>query len=40
VHIYGVKNSVPLATLPAYEIGDVLPLIRKVLPQFVPGTTC
>lgn len=37
VHIYGVKNSVPLATLPAYEIGDVLPVIRKVLPQFVPG---
>lgn len=37
VHIFRIKNSVPLATLPAYEIPDVLPVIRKPLPQFVPG---
>jgi opine dehydrogenase len=37
VHIFGIKNSVPLATLPAYHITDILPVIRKALPQFVPG---
>ena len=37
VHIFGIKNSVPLAALPAYQTPDVLPFIRKALPQFVPG---
>lgn len=37
VHIFGIKNSVPLATLPAYHSADVLPWVRKALPQFVPG---
>ncbi len=37
VRIFGIKNSVPLATLPAYQVADVLPVIRKALPQFVPG---
>ena len=37
VHIHGIKNSVPLATLPAYHIADVLPVLTRVLPQFVPG---
>ena len=37
VRIFGIKNSVPLATLPAYQVVDVLPVIRKALPQFVPG---
>jgi opine dehydrogenase len=37
VHIFGIKNSVPLAALPAYQTVDVLPVIRKALPQFVPG---
>lgn len=37
VRIFGIKNSVPLATLPAYHITDVLPMIRNALPQFVPG---
>jgi len=37
VHIHRIKNSVPLATLPAYQVADVLPVIRKALPQFVPG---
>ncbi|MCX7044286.1 MAG: NAD/NADP octopine/nopaline dehydrogenase family protein [Candidatus Sumerlaeota bacterium] len=37
VHIFGIKNSVPLACLPAYQTVDVLPVIRKAFPQFVPG---
>jgi opine dehydrogenase len=37
VRIFSIKNSVPLATLPAYHVADVLPVLRKVLPQFVPG---
>lgn len=37
VHIFGIKNSVPLATLPSYQVVDVLPVIRKALPQFIPG---
>ena len=37
VHIYGVKNSVPVAALPAYQIADILPVLRKAFPQFVPG---
>jgi opine dehydrogenase len=35
--IFSVKNSVPLATLPAYWIPGVLKVINKVFPQFVPG---
>jgi len=37
VHVFSIKNSVPLATLPAYQIPDVLPVIQTALPQFVPG---
>ncbi|MDD3642169.1 MAG: NAD/NADP octopine/nopaline dehydrogenase family protein, partial [Candidatus Krumholzibacteria bacterium] len=37
VRIFSIKNSVPLATLPAYHISDILPLLRRALPQFVPG---
>jgi opine dehydrogenase len=37
VRIFSIKNSVPLATLPAYQVADVLPVLRKALPQFVPG---
>jgi opine dehydrogenase len=37
VHIFSIKNSVPLATLPAYHIADILPTLKKALPQFVPG---
>jgi len=37
VRIFSIKNSVPLATIPAYHIPDVLPSIKKVLPQFAPG---
>jgi opine dehydrogenase len=37
VTIFGMKNSVPLATLPAYWIPDVLKVVRSAFPQFVPG---
>jgi opine dehydrogenase len=37
VRIFGIKNSVPLAALPAYQIADILPVIRRALPQFVPA---
>ena len=37
VRIARIKNSVPLATLPSYQVADVLPVIRRALPQFVPG---
>lgn len=37
VHIFGIKNSVPLAALPSYQTADILPIIRTALPQFVPG---
>jgi len=37
VHIFAVKNAVPLAAFPSYTIADILPVIRRVLPQFVPG---
>jgi opine dehydrogenase len=37
VHIHGIKNSVPLAAFPAYLTADILTVLNKVLPQFVPG---
>jgi len=37
VHIFGIKNSVPVAALPAYATTDVLGVLRRALPQFVPG---
>ncbi|MFQ6109417.1 MAG: NAD/NADP octopine/nopaline dehydrogenase family protein [Candidatus Aminicenantales bacterium] len=35
--IFSVKNSVPLATLPAYWIPGVVKVINRAFPQFVPG---
>ena len=35
--IFSVKNAVPLATLPAYWIPDVLKVINRAFPQFIPG---
>ncbi len=35
--IFSVKNSIPLATLPAYWIPGVIKVINRVFPQFVPG---
>lgn len=37
VHIFSIKNSVPLAALPNYKIVDILPVVQKALPQFIPG---
>lgn len=35
--IFSIKNSVPLATLPAYWIPGVLKVIQRAYPQFIPG---
>jgi opine dehydrogenase len=35
--IFSVKNSVPLATLPAYWIPGILKVINRAFPQFIPG---
>jgi opine dehydrogenase len=35
--IFTIKNSVPLATLPAYWIPGVVKVINRAFPQFVPG---
>jgi opine dehydrogenase len=37
VRILGIKNAVPLATIPAYQLPDVLPIVKKALPEFIPG---
>lgn len=37
VQIFGIKNAVPVAALPAYLTPDVLALTRKSLPYFVAG---
>lgn len=36
--IFRIKHSVPLATIPAYRIPDVLKVVRQAIPQFTPGT--
>ena len=36
--IFQIKNSVPLAAIPAYKTPEVLRRIRNVFPQFVAGT--
>lgn len=35
--IFSIKNSVPVATLPAYWIPGVLKVINRAFPQFIPG---
>jgi len=35
--IFSVKNSVPLATLPAYWIPGVVKVINRAFPQYIPG---
>lgn len=35
--IFSIKNSVPLATLPAYWIPGVVKVINRAFPQFIPG---
>ncbi|MEW5759506.1 MAG: NAD/NADP octopine/nopaline dehydrogenase family protein [Candidatus Thermoplasmatota archaeon] len=36
--IFDIKNSVPVAALPAYRTPAVLKVVRQAFPQFVPGT--
>lgn len=36
-HIFRIKQAVPLATLPAYWIPDILAVFKDIFPQFVPG---
>ena len=35
--IFSIKNTVPLATLPAYWIPGVLKVVQRAFPQFIPG---
>lgn len=35
--IFRIKNSVPVAALPAYRTPEVVKVLRKAFPQFVPG---
>lgn len=35
--IFRVKNSIPVAALPAYRTPEVVDVLRKAFPQFVPG---
>ncbi|MCX7797416.1 MAG: NAD/NADP octopine/nopaline dehydrogenase family protein [Melioribacter sp.] len=37
VHIFRIKNSIPLASIRAYLIPEVLKKVRIAYPQFVPG---
>ncbi len=36
VKIFRVKNSIPVAAIPAYKTVEVVQALRKALPQFVP----
>lgn len=35
--IFRIKNSIPVAALPAHRTPEVVNLLRKAFPQFVPG---
>ncbi len=35
--IFRIKNSIPVAALPAHKTPDVVKLLRHAFPQFVPG---
>lgn len=37
VRVFSVKNSVPVAAIPAYRTVDVVRALREAFPQFVPG---
>ena len=37
VHIFGIKHSIPVASLRAHLIPMVITKLRKLYPQFVPG---
>ena len=35
--IFRIKNSVPVAAIPAHRTPDVVKVLRTALPQFIPG---
>jgi opine dehydrogenase len=37
VHIFGVKNVIPVAAIPSYRTPEVIKRLNTVYPQFVPG---
>jgi opine dehydrogenase len=37
VNIFGIKNVIPVATIPSYRTPEFLKLLRVAYPQFVPG---
>jgi opine dehydrogenase len=37
VQVFRIKNSIPVASINAYRIPEVLKLLRPAYPQFVPG---
>lgn len=37
VHIFRIKNAIPVASIRAYRIPEVLQRLRPAYPQFVPG---
>lgn len=37
VHIFGIKNSIPVASVRAHMIPMVIKKLRQIYPQFVPG---
>lgn len=37
VHIYGIKNIIPVAAIPSYRTPDIITRLNTVYPQFVPG---
>ncbi|MFQ6092946.1 MAG: NAD/NADP octopine/nopaline dehydrogenase family protein [bacterium] len=36
VHIFRIKNSVPVAALPAFKTVEVMNVLRSIIPQYVP----
>ena len=37
VHIFGIKNVIPVAAIPSYRTPEVIRKLNVVYPQFVPG---
>ncbi|MBT9134523.1 MAG: Opine dehydrogenase [Firmicutes bacterium] len=37
VHIFGIKNIIPVAAIPSYRTPEVINKLNSVYPQFVPG---
>ncbi|MGE5528174.1 MAG: NAD/NADP octopine/nopaline dehydrogenase family protein [Patescibacteria group bacterium] len=37
VRIFGIKNTIPVAALPGQRTVEVLGVLRRIYPQFVPG---